>query len=68
MIITLYKPQAALLSETLQKFLPERLESSNVKVARLNLGIGATWYPLSNFNSMQALIAGRENYVKSDSR
>ncbi|CAJ1397165.1 unnamed protein product [Effrenium voratum] len=41
MIITLYKPQAALLSETLQKFLPERLDSGNVKVVTVDAAQGS---------------------------
>ena len=32
MIITLYKPQAALLEDTLKKFLPMRLDSGSIKV------------------------------------
>ena len=31
MIITLYKPQAALLEETLRKFMPQRLDSGSIK-------------------------------------
>ena len=31
MIITLYKPQAALLEDTLRKFMPQRLDSGSIK-------------------------------------
>ena len=34
MIITLYKPQAALLEETLRKFMPQRLDSGSIKASK----------------------------------
>ncbi|CAK9087189.1 Helicase required for RNAi-mediated heterochromatin assembly 1 [Durusdinium trenchii] len=41
MIITLYKPQAALLEETLRKFLPKKLESGSIKVATVDASQGS---------------------------
>ena len=50
MIITLYKPQAALLEETLRKFMPQRLDSGSIKAVNY-LACQSAWVTICGANS-----------------